>query len=268
MSKKVKDDTTKKPIPSVEDNRDKTKKSNEITISNFKMLDTDKDKDKIDKINKEKQDLLHNPYYSIDLNTNKVKQNDRVSFRVLANKPRDYKPKDDNKEIIDLVHQDYIRQMQHFNIDLDKYLGKTYTTIQELEEDIYSFNSLYDKNYYNGFNYKVRNYADEKVKQDYLNKYADAIASTQYIEIKEVCNDIIEFVNEDIDNTEIKRILDDEYLKDIQKQIKDAYSDNASDTDNDSNVSLIPNTADFITPKADYITEFVNDFNKERFCLL
>ncbi len=263
MSKKVKDDTTKKPIPSVEDNRDKTKKSNEITISNFKMLDTDKDKDKIDKINKEKQDLLHNPYYSIDLNTNKVKQNDRVSFRVLANKPRDYKPKDDNKEIIDLVHQDYIRQMQHFNIDLDKYLGKTYTTIQELEEDIYSFNSLYDKNYYNGFNYKVRNYADEKVKQDYLNKYADAIASTQYIEIKEVCNDIIEFVNEDIDNTEIKRILDDEYLKDIQKQIKDAYSDNASDTDNDSNVSLIPNTADFITPKADYITEFVNDFNKD-----
>ena len=40
---------SKKTIPSVEDKRDKDKKSNSIMVSNYAMLDADKPKDKADK---------------------------------------------------------------------------------------------------------------------------------------------------------------------------------------------------------------------------
>ena len=83
MSKK----RTDKVIPNVVDKRDKINKSDNIIISNYQNLDKVKDKTKIDKLIKEHQKFLHNPYYSIDLNTNKVKQNERVSFIVKANKP-------------------------------------------------------------------------------------------------------------------------------------------------------------------------------------
>lgn len=224
---------SKKTIPSIEDKRDKKSKSDSITISNYQELDKDKDKDKIEKMIKEKQDALHNPYYSIDLNTNRVKQNDRVSFIVQTNKPKDNKPKTDNKEIYDLVYQDYIRQMKNFDKELDNFLDKVYTDTQDLKDDIYFFNNYYDAGYRNGFNIKVRNYLDDDIKKDYLNKYADAIASTQYLEIKNVVGNIIEFVNEDIDNTEIKKILDDKDLKDIQHQIQDKKTEFTDDFNKD-----------------------------------
>lgn len=233
---------SKKTIPSVDDKRDKNKKSDNITISNYKELDKNKDKDTIDKILKDKQDALHNPNYSIDLNTNRVKQNNRVSFMVQVNKPKGYKPKDDNKGIYDLVYQDYLRLMHHFDKDLNSFLDKEYSDIQEVKDDIYLFNNMYDTNYYNGFNFKVKNLLDEDFKKDYINKYSDAVASTQYLEINNVCSNIIDFVNEDIDNTEIRKILSDEDLKDLQQKIKDKYS--VSDASND-------------------IAEFVDDFNKD-----
>ena len=240
--------TIKKNIPSVEDNRDKTKTTNNIQISNFKILDADKDKDKIDKLIKEKQDALHNPYYSIDLNTNKVKQNNRVSFIVKANKPfyTDETLKKQvkyNNEILNYVYQDYLRLMRNYNTELDNFIDKEYKTIQELKDDIYKFNEFYDTSYYNGFNLKIKNFLDDDVKKDYLNKYADAIASTQLIEIKNVVDNIIEFANVDLENTEIKRIIDIAYLKDLQEQIKDEYTDKSD--------------------KKDSITEFVDDFNKD-----
>ena len=233
---------SKKTIPSVDDKRDKNKKSDNITISNYKELDKNKDKDTIDKMLKDKQDALHNPNYSIDLNTNRVKQNNRVSFMVQVNKPKGYKPKDDNKGIYDLVYQDYLRLMHHFDKDLNSFLNKEYLDIQEVKDDIYLFNNMYDTNYYNGFNFKVKNLLDEDFKKDYINKYSDAVASTQYLEINNVCSNIIDFVNEDIDNTEIRKILSDEDLKDLQQKIKDKYS--VSDASND-------------------IAEFVDDFNKD-----
>lgn len=214
MSKK----DNKKTIPSIEDNRDKTIQNNDITISNFKILDTEKDKDKIDQLVKEKQAQLHSPIYSIDLNTNRVKQNDRVSFRVQLNKTEN-----DNKEIIDLLKQDYLKEMNSFNKELDKFLDKTYASIDALNDDIYIFNSYYDIAYRNGFNLRVKDFLDEKTKQDYIDKYADAIASTQLIEIKDVCNDIEDFINEDIDNTKIKKILSDDDLKTLQDEIKQEY---------------------------------------------
>lgn len=233
-----------KTIPKVEDKRDKDKKSNSIMVSNYAMLDTNnpKDKAKLEQKIKEKQRDLQSPFYSIDLNTNNVKQNNRVSFIAYANKPKDFKPKDDNLEVYDLVYQDYIRQMQQFSKVLDEFIGKQYDNVKDLDKDIYRFNTFYDTTYYYGFNMRVRNLLDDDFKKDYLNKYADAIASTQFIEIRDVCNNIIEFVNENIDKTEIKRIISDADLKDLQQKIKDKYS--ASDTSDD-------------------IAEFVDDFNKD-----
>lgn len=233
-----------KTIPSVEDKRDKDKKSNSIMVSNYAMLDTNnpKDKAKLEQKIKEKQKDLQSPFYSIDLNTNNVKQNNRVSFIAYANKPKDYKPKDDNLEVYDLVYQDYLRQMQQFSKVLDEFIDKQYDNVKDLDKDIYRFNTFYDTTYYYGFNMRVRNLLDDDFKKDYLNKYADAIASTQFIEIRDVCNNIIEFVNENIDKTEIKRIISDADLKDLQQKIKDKYS--ASDTSDD-------------------IAEFVDDFNKD-----
>lgn len=235
---------SKKTIPSVEDKRDKTNKSNSIMVSNYAMLDTNnpKDKAKLEQKIKEKQKDLQSPFYSIDLNTNNVKQNNRVSFIAYANKPKDFKPKDDNLEVYDLVYQDYIRQMQQFSKVLDEFLDKQYDNVKDLDKDIYRFNTFYDTTYYYGFNMRVRNLLDDDFKKDYLSKYADAIASTQFIEIRDVCNNIIEFVNENIDKTEIKRIISDADLKDLQQKIKDKYS--ASDTSDD-------------------IAEFVDDFNKD-----
>ena len=217
---------SKKTIPSIEDKRDKDNKSNSIMVSNYAMLDADKPKDKakIEQKIKEKQKDLQSPFYSIDLNTNNVKQNNRVSFITYANKPKDYKPKAENKEVYDLVYQDYLRQMQQFSKVLDEFIDKQYDNVKELDKDIYRFNTFYDTTYYYGFNMRVRNLLDDDFKKEYLNKYADAIASTQYVEIKDVCSNIIEFVNEDIDNTEIKRIISDENLKDLQQKIKDKYS--------------------------------------------
>lgn len=235
---------SKKTIPSVEDKRDKTSKSNSIMVSNYAMLDTNnpKDKAKLEQKIKEKQKDLQSPFYSIDLNTNNVKQNNRVSFIAYANKPKNFKPKDDNLEVYDLVYQDYIRQMQQFSKVLDEFIDKQYDNVKDLDKDIYRFNTFYDTTYYYGFNMRVRNLLDDDFKKDYLNKYADAIASTQFIEIRDVCNNIIEFVNENIDKTEIKRIISDADLKDLQQKIKDKYS--ASDTSDD-------------------IAEFVDDFNKD-----
>lgn len=235
---------SKKTIPSVEDKRDKTSKSNSIMVSNYAMLDANnpKDKAKLEQKIKEKQKDLQSPFYSIDLNTNNVKQNNRVSFIAYANKPKDYKPKDDNLEVYDLVYQDYIRQMQQFSKVLDEFIDKQYDNVKDLDKDIYRFNTFYDTTYYYGFNMRVRNLLDDDFKKDYLNKYADAIASTQFIEIRDVCNNIIEFVNENIDKTEIKRIISDADLKDLQQKIKDKYS---------------------VSDAVDDIAEFVDDFNKD-----
>lgn len=233
-----------KTIPSVEDKRDKDKKSNSIMVSNYAMLDTNnpKDKAKLEQKIKEKQKDLQSPFYSIDLNTNNVKQNNRVSFIAYANKPKNYKPKDDNLEVYDLVYQDYLRQMQQFSKVLDEFIDKQYDNVKDLDKDIYRFNTFYDTTYYYGFNMRVRNLLDDDFKKDYLNKYSDAIASTQFIEIRDVCNNIIEFVNENIDKTEIKRIIADADLKDLQQKIKDKYS---------------------VSDAVDDIAEFVDDFNKD-----
>lgn len=235
MSKK----RTDKVIPNVVDKRDKINKSDNIIISNYQNLDKVKDKTKIDKLIKEHQKVLHNPYYSIDLNTNKVKQNERVSFIVKANKPfyTDLNNLDKklqyNDEILECVYKNYIDLMNSFNKKIDDFLDKVYSTTQELDNDIYNFNNYFDTNYYNGFNLKVKNFLDEDIKKNYVNKYADAIANTQYVEIKNEIDSFIDFAKVDLEKSDIKSFIDEVHLKDLQnKIIKFLNEDNKDDLDN------------------------------------
>lgn len=235
MSKK----RTDKVIPNVVDKRDKINKSDNIIISNYQNLDKVKDKTKIDKLIKEHQKVLHNPYYSIDLNTNKVKQNERVSFIVKANKPfyTDLNNLDKklqyNDEILECVYKNYIDLMNSFNKKIDDFLYKDYSNTQELDNDIYNFNNYFDTNYYNGFNLKVKNFLDEDIKKNYVNKYADAIANTQYVEIKNDIDSFIDFAKVDLEKSDIKSFIDEVHLKDLQnKIIKFLNEDNKGDLDN------------------------------------
>lgn len=235
MSKK----RTDKVIPNVVDKRDKINKSDNIIISNYQNLDKVKDKTKIDKLIKEHQKVLHNPYYSIDLNTNKVKQNERVSFIVKANKPfyTDLNNLDKklqyNDEILECVYKNYIDLMNSFNKKIDDFLYKDYSNSQELDNDIYNFNNYFDTNYYNGFNLKVKNFLDEDIKKNYVNKYADAIANTQYVEIKNDIDSFIDFAKIDLEKSDIKSFIDEVHLKDLQnKIIKFLNEDNKGDLDN------------------------------------
>lgn len=235
MSKK----RTDKVIPNVVDKRDKINKSDNIIISNYQNLDKVKDKTKIDKLIKEHQKVLHNPYYSIDLNANKVKQNERVSFIVKANKPfyTDLNNLDKklqyNDEILECVYKNYIDLMNSFNKKIDVFLDKDYSNTQELDNDIYNFNNYFDTNYYNGFNLKVKNFLDEDIKKNYVNKYADAIANTQYVEIKNDIDSFIDFAKVDLEKSDIKSFIDEVHLKDLQnKIIKFLNEDNKGDLDN------------------------------------
>lgn len=235
MSKK----RTDKVIPNVVDKRDKINKSDNIIISNYQNLDKVKDKTKIDKLIKEHQKVLHNPYYSIDLNANKVKQNERVSFIVKANKPfyTDLNNLDKklqyNDEILECVYKNYIDLMNSFNKKIDDFLDKDYSNTQELDNDIYNFNNYFDTNYYNGFNLKVKNFLDEDIKKNYVNKYADAIANTQYVEIKNDIDSFIDFAKVDLEKSDIKSFIDEVHLKDLQnKIIKFLNEDNKGDLDN------------------------------------
>ena len=235
MSKK----RTDKVIPNVVDKRDKINKSDNIIISNYQNLDKVKDKTKIDKLIKEHQKVLHNPYYSIDLNTNKVKQNERVSFIVKANKPfytdlnNLEKKLQYNDEILECVYKNYIDLMNSFNKKIDDFLYKDYSNTQELDNDIYNFNNYFDTNYYNGFNLKVKNFLDEDIKKNYVNKYADAIANTQYVEIKNDIDSFIDFAKVDLEKSDIKSFIDEVHLKDLQnKIIKFLNEDNKGDLDN------------------------------------
>ena len=220
-------DTTNEIIPNVKDKRDKNNKDTSITISNYETLDKIADKDKIDKYIKEHEDALHNPFYSIDLNTKKVKQNEQVSFIVDIKKP--IHNISDDKDLDNYLHNEYLDQMKRFNNTLDEYLDKKYDNADDLDNDIVNFNNYYDNRYYNGFNLRVKNYLDDDIKQKYINKYADAVASLQLKEITDNIDNIIDFADADLDKDIFIAIIDKIHLKDLQEIIKDKY--NLDDTD-------------------------------------
>ena len=135
--------------------------------------------------------------------------------------------------------------MKEYNNLIDVYVNMQYDNFTDLDKDIYDFNILYDTNYYNGFNLRVKNFLDKKVKQDYIDKYADATATAQLKEIKDKLDDIKDFKNIDLDTSDIYLNVDVKCLKDIQHQLKDV-----SDAD-DIDITLYKEIKSYI-----YINEF------------
>lgn len=220
-------------------------KKSDIVISNFKLLDAVKDKDKIEQLKREKKDAIHNPLYAVDLNTNNVKQNNNTTFIIDLNK----KVHNISDAINSDLYTEYLNQMQEFKNNIKEFKDKEYTSFIDLDNDIVRFNNMFDNAYLNGFNLRVKNYLDDKIKKDYINKYAEAVATAQIQEIKNVLNDVIDIVNVDLDNTDIIIIVNKEWIKFIQDAIKVNYTDTtASDID---------------TSDAEIIKAFTNDFNKD-----
>lgn len=213
----------KAKIPKIEDKRDKTKKSKSLLISNYEYLDKVIDKKEIQERIKEKEEQLHNPFYSIDLNTNKVKQNKQLTFILDMNKT--IHNISDAEDIDRQLHNEYLKLMQNVDEVLDDYLDKEYKTFNKLDKDIVQFNIFYDTNYYNGFNLRIKDYLDADVKKDYINQYADAIASLQLQEIKDNFKDIKNLLDVDIDNTDITTIINKKWFKEVQNLLKKHYKD-------------------------------------------
>lgn len=182
-------------------------------------------------VNSHLEKLLHNPYMSIDLNTNKVKQNDQAPF-IIKNMSSKNRVSAINGDLYNDIYDENLKLMQEYNDILDFYIDKEYTTFNELDEDIVDFNRLYDKYYYKGFNANIKNYLDDRVKQEYINKYTNTIATLQVKEINDNLDDIKDFINIDLDNTDIKVFIDLDQLKAIQKKLKkDIKSDDIDDLD-------------------------------------
>lgn len=225
MSKKT--DTDKlKNIPIIEDNRDKDNKSESLIISNYEFLDKVIDKKEIEQRLQEQQEKLHNPFYSIDLNTNKVKHNIQATF-ILSTKKTIHNISY-TEDIDNALHNDYLKLMQKYDNVLNDFIDKQYNSKDELDKDIVQFNIYYDTNYYNGFNLRVKDFLDKDIKRFYVNQYASAIATLQLQEINSKYKDIKDILDVDIDNIDADSIINQKWFKETQKIVKDYYKD-ASD---------------------------------------
>lgn len=222
-----KKDTDKlKNIPIIEDNRDKDNKSESLIISNYEFLDKVIDKKEIEQRLQEQQEKLHNPFYSIDLNTNKVKHNIQATF-ILSTKKTIHNISY-TEDIDNALHNDYLKLMQKYDNVLNDFIDKQYNSKDELDKDIVQFNIYYDTNYYNGFNLRVKDFLDKDIKRFYVNQYASAIATLQLQEINSKYKDIKDILDVDIDNTDTDSIINQKWFKETQKIVKDYYKD-ASD---------------------------------------
>lgn len=185
-------------------------------ISNTELLDKDKDKNKIAEMQKQKQKDLKNVNYPIDLNTGKVKTNDSNIF--IVDKDTNIKDSKSDSTIYKQVKDDYLQQMQYYKITASRYLNKTYKSKRALNKDILAFNTDYDKDYYNGFNLRVRDFLDEDIKASYLKNYASALLMVQMQEVNKIGIDA--FIKLDLDNCkDFNKIIDIQDLKDIQSDL-------------------------------------------------
>lgn len=187
-------------------------------ISNFKPLDKDTDKEEIERLKKDKQNALHNPFYSIDLNTNKVKQNKQLTF-IFDTKKKINTSND--SELQDLMYKEYTNKMDIFKSNINQYVAKQYTNFDELDNDIVNFNKIYDDLYYNGFSLNLNDLLDQDIRDNYIKEYADMIVALQLKGISDKLEDIKDFIDLDIDSTNMYIVVNPQYLKDLQKEIKD-----------------------------------------------
>lgn len=196
-------------------------------VSNTELFNIEQDPQKIIDMQKQKQIDLKSIDYAINLNTGKVKINSNNIFIVDKDTNIQANSKDDflHKQ----MQTDNIEQMQRFCKYIKKYDNKIYTTDKELNKDILAFNRYFDKNYYNGFNLRVKDFKDEDIKTEFVREYSITLTMVQTQEINKIGLDTFINLNLDTDK-ELNQIIDASDLKETQKQFKDAIT-NKSDAD-------------------------------------
>lgn len=182
-------------------------------VSNYKMLDKNKDKKLIAQIDKEYQENLKKVDYAIDLNTNNVKQNNYYAFYIVDNINKDVLSYDDalNKDLQTI----YLNKMIGFNKGLDIYndIDKI-NDLDKLSNKIVQFNEFYDSEYLNGFNLRVKDLLNDNIKKEYIKNLTGAYTQVQVSDLIKLKDD-----KKSIDELIIKNKLDS-IRSDINKIIK------------------------------------------------
>ena len=164
-------------------------------ISNFEILDKDKDKDLIEIKRKQLEDALKKVDYCITKD-DKVLQNDDIVFFV---NNKSINPLNSKNMEVDLSDA-YIKDMQNFNKKVRAYLRREYTTKKELEDAIYEFNKMFHNEYLHRLNNQVKDLLNEDIKSNYLNKYASAFTMVQMQEIKKIADTDKDFMLLNLDD--------------------------------------------------------------------
>lgn len=214
-------------------------------ISNFEILDKDKDKDLIDAKRKELEDAFKKVDYCITKD-DKVLQNDDIVFFV---NNKSINPLSSKKMDVDLSDA-YIKDMQDFNKKVKAYLNKEYTTRKELEDAIYEFNKMFYEGYLHRLNNQVKDLLNEDIKNNYINKYASAFTMVQMQEIKKIADTDKDFMLINLDDASdinFNCIVSIDILKQTQNEVKD----------------FLQKTNEQRKDLPEDIRDFINDFNRD-----
>jgi hypothetical protein len=150
-------------------------------ISDVELIEpTENNKDLIAKIKQEQQEKLKDINYAIDLNTGEVKQNNHTAL-IIGN----IYPTSIPKELHDKLYDFYLDNFNDYNSNIQKYKTKKYKTTKTLNKDIYTFNKMFDANYYNGFNLRVKDLLNDSIKSAYIENRARTYTQVQYNSIQE-----------------------------------------------------------------------------------
>lgn len=196
------------------------------------ILDASKDnKEIIKQIKQDHEQELRDINYAIDIKTGKVKENDMFYFYAdYLTINHNYNLKDDIS--IKELNLRIIESIKEFKSDIKKYKNKKYKNIDKLNKDIYNFNNLYDTNYYNGFNARLKDLLDKDIQREFIQKRANAIAHIQTDSILKIGMDnFIKLDLKDIYNKQLaKDKRDDSFkiyvnLSDLNK-LQDYYIEN------------------------------------------
>ncbi len=157
-------------------------------------------KDVLKQVQQDKEQQYNNYNYAIDLNTGEVKNNNMLTIFLdtLYNIPSHNLKNDTTKEMYNI----YISDMQDYLKSIQKFKYIRCKNQKTLNKHIINFNKMFDANYYNGFNLRVKDLLNDSVRNNYINAYATATATIQRENINNIGID--NFIKLDLDDAFIK----------------------------------------------------------------
>ena len=196
-------------------------------VSNIDLLEpTEDNKEFIEKLKQDQENRLKDINYAIDLNTGDIKQNTHTAL-IVGN----IYPTDKVRTIHNELYEHYLNNMQEFKKTIQQYKNKRIKSIKSLQKNIYDFNRLFDREYYNGFNLRVKDLSNDSIKSWYIEQRANVYAQIQCNSIREY--DIKAFLecdtNKLVNDKTHTTLLRADDLMTIQQKMSKLYD--AKDTD-------------------------------------